>query len=68
MDDQPQPDLHASDDDQDGVEFTPREIEMIAEGLTSMEAFGTIPVAEAFAWLESLGTTAALPMPQPRME
>ena len=67
MDDVSRPEAGDSDDN-DGapIVFTPRELEMIAEAEEEVERLGTIPAEEVFAWVESLGADAPLPMPLPR--
>ena len=43
-----------------------REAVMIQEALDEADAFGTIPMEEAFAWARSIGTDHELPMPELR--
>ena len=48
------------------VAFTPREREMIAEGLADVAAGRLVPWEEVEAWIDSLGTDNKMPPPYPR--
>ena len=57
MDDQPQP--HA----EEAAEITPREREMIAEGLDDVAAGRLVRWRQIEAWIDSLATDRKLPPP-----